>query len=204
MIEILKQCKVIPVVVIEDLKDAVPLATALVNGGLKVLEITLRTHVALDAVSEIKKALPNAIVGTGTVLNANHIQDSINVGADFMVSPGATENMLKFAHEKTVKFLPGAATASEMLALLERGFTCQKFFPAQASGGANMLKAISGPLPQIKFCPTGGISLNNAMSYLSLPNVLCIGGSWMLDKTLVSKQDWSAISLLAKNASKLR
>lgn len=200
MIEVLKRGPVIPVIVIEELEDAVPLATALVEGGLDVLEVTLRTPVAIDAVREIKAALPDAIVGTGTVTNMATLQQSINVKADFVVSPGVTNSLLRAAVAEGVNLLPGAATPSEAMMLLDEGYSCQKFFPAEAAGGVNMLKAMAGPLPQITFCPTGGISLKNAVNYLALSNVACVGGTWMLDKQLISQKNWASITKLAREA----
>lgn len=201
--EILNDCKVIPVMVIEQLEDAVPLAQALVEGGLKVLEVTLRTPVAIDAIREIKNALPQAIVGTGTVTNMSTLQASIKAEADFMVSPGTTNELLRAAVAEGINLLPGVATPSEAMRLLDEGYLFQKFFPAQAAGGIPMLKSLAGPLPQVSFCPTGGISLNNAADYLALPNVTCVGGSWMLDSQLISRKDWNGIKAMAISASRI-
>ena len=198
MSEILTLSPVIPVMVIEDLNDAVPLAEALVEGGLKVLEITLRTSAALDAIKAIKSSVNGAIVGSGTVINQQTFQASLDAGVDFMVSPGMSANLLEAVLAENVKMLPGASTPSEAMNLLEAGFNCQKFFPAEASGGTNLLKSIDGPLPQITFCPTGGISMANAKSYLSLSNVACVGGSWMLDKQLIKDKNWHQITLLCQ------
>lgn len=203
MIDILKKGPVVPVIVIDDLDDAVPLASALVEGGMKVLEVTLRTPVAIDAVKEIKQALPELIVGTGTVTNMPTLQASMEAGSDFMVSPGVTNSLLRAAVAEGVNLLPGASTPSEAMQLLDEGYTCQKLFPAEAAGGVAMLKSLAGPLPQITFCPTGGISLANAKNYLALSNVACVGGTWMLDKQLIAAKDWAAISRLAKDASSL-
>lgn len=203
IIKILNRCPVIPVIVIDNIEDAIPLASALIEGGLDVLEVTLRTPVAIEAVSQIKAAFPDSFVGTGTVTNLETLEASIKVGADFMVSPGATPSLIRAAKSAGVKLLPGAATPSEAMSLLEEGFTCQKFFPAEAAGGVKMLKSIGGPLPQITFCPTGGISINNAANYLALPNVACVGGTWMLDKQLIKDKDWAAITQLARHASQL-
>jgi 2-dehydro-3-deoxyphosphogluconate aldolase/(4S)-4-hydroxy-2-oxoglutarate aldolase len=193
-IEILTRRPVIPVMVIDRLDDALPLAEALIEGGLDVLEITLRTGVALQAIQQIKQAFPEAIVGSGTVIDQETYQASKDVGVDFMVSPGMTENLLQIASTENVNLLPGAATPSEAMRLLEAGFTCQKFFPAEAAGGIQMLKSIASPLPQITFCPTGGISPSNAASYLALSNVACVGGSWMLDKELINQKKWQQIT----------
>lgn len=201
MIDILNKGPVVPVIVIDDLDDAVPLASALVEGGMQVLEVTLRTPIAIDAVKQIKQTLPEVIVGTGTVTNMPTLQASMEAGADFMVSPGVTNSLLRAAVAEGVNLLPGASTPSEAMQLLEEGYTCQKFFPAEAAGGAAMLKALSGPLPQITFCPTGGISLTNANDYLSLANVACVGGTWMLDKQLIANKEWAAISRLAREAN---
>lgn len=201
--QILNSGPVVPVIVIEELEDALPLASALVEGGLKVLEVTLRTTVAIDAVTLIKQNIKEAIVGTGTVTDLNTLKQSIDAGADFMVSPGVTNSLLRAAVAEGVTLLPGASTPSEAMQLQEQGYTCQKFFPAEASGGVNMLKALAGPLPQITFCPTGGINLRNAPDYLALSNVACVGGTWMLDKNLIKQKDWHAITELARAATKL-
>lgn len=200
---ILQAAPVVPVVVINDLEDAVPLATALYNGGLRALEITLRTPVAVEAIKQIKQALPDAYVGTGTVIDKATFNASLEAGADFMVSPGVNDELLALASETDVPFLPGAATPSEVMQLAAKGFKFLKFFPAEAAGGVPMLKSIFGPLPQVKFCPTGGVSLNSAPNYLALPNVVCVGGTWMLDKELIANKDWQAIEELARQASKV-
>lgn len=201
---ILTSAPVVPVVVIENLEDAVPLAKALYNGGLKALEITLRTPVAAEAVKLMKEAVPEAYVGTGTVIDKATFEASVAAGADFMVSPGVNDELLALAKESDIPFLPGAATPSEVMNLASHGFKFLKFFPAEAAGGAPMLKSIGGPLPQVKFCPTGGISLATAPKYLALNNVVCVGGTWMLDKELVANKDWQAIEALAKQASEVK
>jgi len=200
---VLEQAGVVPVLVIEKIGDALPLAEALVEGGLNVLEITLRTEVALAAVEQIARHLPDAHVGTGTVLNGDDLRRSADAGATFAVSPGATEQLLDAAENGEVPLLPGAANPSEVMRLLERGYRYQKFFPAQAAGGVPMLKSIGGPLAQVKFCPTGGIGPGNAKDYLSLPNVVCVGGSWMAAANLVQEKNWAEITRLAKEASAL-
>ncbi|MCK7598359.1 bifunctional 4-hydroxy-2-oxoglutarate aldolase/2-dehydro-3-deoxy-phosphogluconate aldolase [Microbulbifer sp. CAU 1566] len=201
---VLEQAGVVPVLVIENVSDALPLAQALVEGGLNVLEVTLRTEAALAAVEEIAKHLPDAHIGTGTVLNASDIRRSVDAGATFMVSPGATEALLDAAADVSVPMLPGAANPSEVMRLLERGYGYQKFFPAEAAGGVPMLKSIGGPLAQVKFCPTGGVGPGNALSYLSLSNVVCVGGSWMASPKLVAEKNWAEITRLAKEASQLK
>lgn len=201
--EILSSTQVIPVVVIEHLDDAVPLAEALVKGGLNVLEITLRTPVAIQAIEQIKSAIPTCIVGSGTVIDTKTLDASLNAGVDFMVSPGSTSELLEAAKQNNASLLPGAITPSEVMHLLSQGYDALKFFPAEAAGGVNMLKSIAGPLPQITFCPTGGINLNNSSKYLSLTNVSCVGGTWMLDKKLIASKNWSEITRLAKQASDL-
>lgn len=201
--EVLAQAGVVPVLVIDNVEDALPLAEALVEGGLNVLEITLRTEAALPAVERIAKHLPDAHVGTGTVLTGEDIQRSVDAGASFLVSPGATEKLLDAADKSAVPLLPGAASPSEVMRLLERGYRYQKFFPAQAAGGIPMLKSIAGPLAQVQFCPTGGIGPGNATEYLALSNVVCVGGSWMAAPSLVAKKNWGEITRLAKEAAAL-
>jgi 2-dehydro-3-deoxyphosphogluconate aldolase / (4S)-4-hydroxy-2-oxoglutarate aldolase len=170
---------VVPVVVIKDLEDAVPLARALVREGMPAIEVTLRTSVALDAIERIAAEVPGAVVGAGTVTNAAQVEAAVAAGARFLVSPGATSALLDALQASGVPFLPGVATASEVVALLERDITYAKFFPAEAMGGVKTLKAFAGPFPQMRFCPTGGIDEAKAQDYLALPNVVCVGGSWM-------------------------
>ena len=195
--------KVIPVVVIDNVEDAVPLANALIKGGLKVLEITLRTPVAIEAIKLIKSQVEGAIVGTGTVIDLETLNASIDAQVDFMVSPGVTDELLNAVSKQSIPLLPGVNSPSEVMNLLSRGITAMKFFPAEAAGGVNMLKSIGGPLPQVTFCPTGGINLDNANSYLELSNVACVGGTWMLDKQLIKSKSWDEITRLAKQASEL-
>ncbi|WP_066962564.1 bifunctional 4-hydroxy-2-oxoglutarate aldolase/2-dehydro-3-deoxy-phosphogluconate aldolase [Microbulbifer sp. Q7] len=204
LVPVLEQAGVVPVIVVDKVSDALPLAQALVEGGLNVLEVTLRTEAALAAVEEIAKHLPDAHVGTGTVLNGDDIRRSVNAGATFMVSPGATEALLDAAEDTGVPLLPGAANPSEVMRLLERGYHYQKFFPAEAAGGIPMLKSIGGPLGKVKFCPTGGVSPQNAKDYLNLSNVVCVGGSWMAAPKLVAEKNWAEITRLAKEASLLK
>lgn len=204
LVPVLEQAGVVPVLVIDNVSEALPLAQALVEGGLNVLEVTLRTEAALAAVEEIAKHLPDAHVGTGTVLNAADVRRSVDAGATFMVSPGATEALLDAAGDVSVPMLPGAANPSEVMRLLERGYRYQKFFPAEAAGGVPMLKSIGGPLAQVKFCPTGGVSPQNAKDYLGLANVVCVGGSWMAAPKLVAEKNWAEITRLAKEATLLK
>ena len=194
---------VIPVLIVDDVASAVPLARALVAGGLKVLEITLRTDAALEATRAIIAEVEGAITGLGTVLTAGQMKDAERIGAAFMVSPGGSPALLDAAEDYAVPLLPGAATASEAMTLLERGCRFQKFFPAEQAGGAAYLKALSSPLAAIRFCPTGGISANNAGDYLSLPNVVCVGGSWVAPADAVKSGDWDRIEKLARAASAL-
>jgi 2-dehydro-3-deoxyphosphogluconate aldolase/(4S)-4-hydroxy-2-oxoglutarate aldolase len=190
--------------VINKLEHAVPLAHALVEGGLKVLEITLRTPIALDAIKRIKAEVPGAIVGAGTVINLDTLKKAIDVGSEFLVSPGVTESLIDAAIKSGVPILPGVISPSEVMRLMEKGITEMKFFPAEAAGGIPMLKSIGGPLPQVTFCPTGGISLKNAADYLALSNVACIGGSWMAPADLVDKEDWDEIKRRATEAAALK
>ncbi|MHC0053160.1 bifunctional 4-hydroxy-2-oxoglutarate aldolase/2-dehydro-3-deoxy-phosphogluconate aldolase [Actibacterium sp. D379-3] len=193
---------VIPVLVIDDASTARPLAEALIKGGLPVLEVTLRTPAALDAIREMAR-VPGGVVGAGTLLTPADVAAAVKAGALFGVSPGATGTLLQACEDADLPTLPGAATATEVMTLLERGYTVQKFFPAEAAGGAKALKAIGAPLPQVRFCPTGGISLANAGDYLGLSNTLCVGGSWVAPKALIEAGDWAAITALAAQAAAL-
>ncbi|MFN7001975.1 MAG: bifunctional 4-hydroxy-2-oxoglutarate aldolase/2-dehydro-3-deoxy-phosphogluconate aldolase [Roseinatronobacter sp.] len=197
-----KMAPVIPVLVIDDLAHALPLAQALVAGGLPVLEVTLRTEAALAAI-ETMSQVEGAVVGAGTVLTAAQMEAAKQAGARFAVSPGATPALLDAARVQDMPLLPGAQTCSEVMALLEQGYTVQKFFPAESIGGASALKAIGGPLPQVTFCPTGGITPTRAPDYLKLTNVACVGGSWVAPKDAMVKGDWQAITDLARAASAL-
>jgi 2-dehydro-3-deoxyphosphogluconate aldolase/(4S)-4-hydroxy-2-oxoglutarate aldolase len=191
------------VVIIDKLSDAVPLARALVAGGLPVIEITLRTAVGLDAIRAISEQVPDAIVGAGTVLEPAQLNAAAAAGARFAVSPGATPKMLDAATTENILLLPGIATASEAMVLIERGCRFAKFFPAEPAGGAAYLAAIASPLPQLTFCPTGGITLESAPRYLKLPNVVCVGGSWMVNRDTIAAGDWSAITASALKAAAL-
>ncbi|MEU3931448.1 bifunctional 4-hydroxy-2-oxoglutarate aldolase/2-dehydro-3-deoxy-phosphogluconate aldolase [Streptomyces sp. NPDC029044] len=194
---------VVPVVVVEDVGDAVPLARALVAGGLPAIEVTLRTPSALDAIREIAREVPGAVVGAGTVIRPGQVAEAVAVGARFLVSPGWTDVLLEAMRASGVPFLPGVSTASEVVALLERGVREMKFFPAQAAGGTAYLKSLSGPLPQARFCPTGGIGPDSAPDYLALSNVGCVGGSWMLPPDAVAARDWGRVEALAREAAAL-
>ncbi|MFC5729459.1 MULTISPECIES: bifunctional 4-hydroxy-2-oxoglutarate aldolase/2-dehydro-3-deoxy-phosphogluconate aldolase [Nocardioides] len=194
---------VMPVVVVDDLAAAVPIARALVAGGLPAIELTLRTPVALDALRAIVAEVPGILVGAGTIVTPQQAADAAAAGAQFLVSPGATPTLLSAMVDTGLPFLPGTATVSEVLAVLERGLTEMKFFPAEASGGSAYLKAIAGPVPQARFCPTGGITPASAPTYLALPNVGCVGGSWLTPADAVAAGDWARIEALAKEAAAL-
>ncbi|RHZ98225.1 bifunctional 4-hydroxy-2-oxoglutarate aldolase/2-dehydro-3-deoxy-phosphogluconate aldolase [Cereibacter sphaeroides] len=202
-LEICRRAAVVPVLVIEDLAHARPLAEALVAGGLPALEVTLRTPVALDAI-RIMAEVEGGIVGAGTLLTPADVAAARAAGARFGVSPGASDLLLDACEAQGLPLLPGAATATEVMALLERGYTMQKFFPAETSGGAPAVKALGGPLPQVTFCPTGGIGLGNAATYLGLANVVCVGGSWVAPKAMMEAGDWAGITRLAQEAAALR
>lgn len=193
---------VVPVLVVDDASLAGDLAAALIAGGLPALEVTLRTPAALDVIREMAK-VPGGVVGAGTLLTPKDVEDAKAAGATFGVAPGATDILLDACEANDMPLLPGVATATESMRLLERGYTVQKFFPAEANGGAPALKAIGAPIPQVKFCPTGGVSLANAMDYLSLSNTLCVGGSWVAPKDKVHAKDWAGIEALAKEAAAL-
>lgn len=194
------QSPVMPVIVIHDLNDAIPMAEALLNGGITALEVTLRTPVALDAVEKIAKALPDVMIGVGTVINTKQYDASVERGAQFAISPGASLNLLNHCKNGAIPFIPGTATPSEMMTALELGFDHLKFFPAEANGGTKTLSAISAALPQIKFCPTGGINIINVADYLKLPCVATVGGSWMLPNDAVKAKDWNKITELSRQA----
>jgi len=198
--EICELAPVIPVLVVHDAAIAYDLASALVQGGLPTLEVTLRTDAALAVIEEMAK-VSGGVVGAGTLLSKDDILRSMDAGATFGVSPGSTDTLLDAAEDAGLAMLPGAATSSEVMRLLERGYSVQKFFPAEANGGAPALKAIGAPLPQVKFCPTGGVSPKNAGDYWALSNVLCVGGSWVAPQSLIDAKDWVGIERLAKEAS---
>ena len=200
---ILSAAPVIPVLVIDDIDSAVPLARALVAGGLTSLEVTLRTPVALDAIRAMAEAVPEAQVGVGTVLTGDDLDAAHEAGAIFAVAPGSSPALLRAASDHPLPLLPGAATASEVMQLMEQGYLHQKFFPAAAAGGPKLLKSIGGPLPQVTFCPTGGIDADSARSWLELSNVACIGGSWVAPRSLIEQEDWDQIEALARAAKQL-
>ena len=200
--EICQTAPIVPVLVVKDAAKARPLAEALVAGGLPVLEVTLRTPAALDVIREMS-GVTGGIVGAGTLVTSQDVRAAKEAGATFGVSPGATDELLAACEAEDLPLLPGAATATEAMRLLVRGYDMMKFFPAEASGGAPALKAIGAPLPQISFCPTGGVSLSNAPSYLGLSNVVCAGGSWVAPGDAVEAGDWARIETLAKEASTL-
>ena len=200
--ELCRLAPIIPVLVVDDASTAADLARALVAGGLPVLEVTLRTPAALDVIREMA-TVKGGRVGAGTLLTPQDVEAALEAGATFGVSPGATDRILDACEANGLPLLPGAATATEAMRLLERGYRVQKFFPAEASGGAAALKAIGAPIPQVRFCPTGGVSLKNASDYLSLPNVLCAGGSWVAPKDAVDARDWDRIETLAREAAQL-
>ena len=191
---------VIPVVVVEEVASAVPMARALVVGGLPMIEVTLRTQAALDAIRAIAGEVEGARVGAGTVLTARQFGQAVEAGSRFVVSPGVTRPLLETASGSDVPLLPGAVTASEVMAALDEGYRFLKFFPAGTSGGAAALKALSAPLPEARFCPTGGVGPDNACDYLALPNVACVGGSWVVPKDAVASGDWARVEALAREA----
>jgi len=205
-VEVARICRlaaVIPVLVTKDAAGAAGLAAALIAGGLPALEVTLRTPAALEAIRRMAD-VPGGIVGAGTLLTPADVKAAKAAGARFGVSPGVTPQLLDACAEAELPLLPGAATASEIMALLEAGYTVQKFFPAEQAGGVAYLKSIGAPIPQVSFCPTGGITLTKARDYLSLPNILCVGGSWVAPKDAVARGDWAAITALAAEAASLR
>jgi 2-dehydro-3-deoxyphosphogluconate aldolase/(4S)-4-hydroxy-2-oxoglutarate aldolase len=204
MLEILRNGPVMPVIVIDDAALAVPLARALVEGGLRVLEVTLRTPAAAAAIRAIAREVPDAIVGAGTVLSPGDLQLARAAGARFGVSPGASPALLAAARSGGLPFLPGVMTPSDTMLAVAAGYATLKFFPADAAGGVRALKALGGPFPQAMFCPTGGISFASAPEYLALPNVVCVGGSWLTPPALLQARDWAGITHLAQQAAALR
>ena len=200
---LLSLAPVVPVVVLHDLAHAVPVARALVEGGLPVIELTLRTPVALDAIAAIAAEVPDIVVGAGTVVTPRQVAQARDAGAEFLVSPGCTPTLLREMVGCGLPFLPGTATVSEAMTVLEAGLTEMKFFPAEASGGAAYLVSIASPLPAARFCPTGGISATTASSYLSLPNVGCVGGSWLTPKDALAEGAWDRVTALARDAAAL-
>lgn len=200
---LLDRVPVVPVVVVDELAHAVPVARALVAGGLPVIELTLRTPVALDAIRAIAEEVPEILVGAGTIVTPGQAKEALDAGAQFLVSPGSTPTLLAAMAETGLPFLPGTATVSEVLAVLEAGFTQMKFFPAEASGGAAFLRSVAAPVPAARFCPTGGITAASAASYLALPNVGCVGGSWLTPADALATGDWARVERLAREAAAL-
>ncbi|MBM3202516.1 bifunctional 4-hydroxy-2-oxoglutarate aldolase/2-dehydro-3-deoxy-phosphogluconate aldolase [Candidatus Woesearchaeota archaeon] len=195
---------VMPVMVIDRIEDAVPLAQALVTGGIRVLEITLRTPAGLEAVKRIKQEVPDAIVGVGTISTPELLEASIEAGAAFGVSPGTPPTLLKAIVDSGLPFFPGVATMTEVMQVMETGITVMKFFPAVAAGGIRMLESFAGPFPQVGFCPTGGINAANAPDFFRLKNVVCVGGSWLTPKNLIAEGNWAGITQLAREAAALK
>lgn len=204
ILQIMQASPVMPVLVIDKVEQAVPLARALVEGGIRVLEVTLRTRAALDCVRAIVREVPGAITGVGTITNVDQLVDVIAAGAVFGVSPGLSESMLAEVKRRSFPFLPGVMTPSEVMWAQDLGFSAMKLFPAQQAGGMGMLKALAGPFGDLRFCPTGGVDAKTAADFLALPNVGCVGGSWLAPKALVEKGDWPGITALAREASRLR
>jgi 2-dehydro-3-deoxyphosphogluconate aldolase/(4S)-4-hydroxy-2-oxoglutarate aldolase len=192
-----------PVIVLDRVDDAVPLAEALLSGGIRVLEVTMRTPAALDSVRAIRSALPEALVGVGTITNIADLEAARAAGARFGVSPGTTPDLLAHARGWNFPFLPGVMTPSDVMRAIEAGFAAMKLFPAREAGGVAMLKALGGPFPQVRFCPTGGIDADSAASYLALPNVVCVGGSWLSPPALIASKDWGEIRRRAEAAAQL-
>jgi 2-dehydro-3-deoxyphosphogluconate aldolase/(4S)-4-hydroxy-2-oxoglutarate aldolase len=201
--EVLKLSPVMPVVVVEDVDAAEHLARALLAGGIRTIEVTLRTPAALDAIARISHAVPEMIVGAGTILSAGDLDAAVNAGARYALSPGATPKLMKAARKRPIPFIPGVATSSEILRGLDLGYTCFKFFPAEQLGGAAAVKAHAGPLPAARFCPTGSITADKARVYLALDNVLCVGGSWLAPADKIKAGDWKGIEALAREAAAL-
>ena len=201
---ILTAAPVVPVLTIEDRATAVPLARALVAGGLTALEVTLRTAAGLDCIRAIKAEVEGCNVGAGTVLDPRQLDDAVAAGAVFLVSPGASPRLIDAALASPIPFLPGIATAGEAMTLAERGFTALKFFPAEPAGGIAYLKALGAPLPGIRFCPTGGVGAKNAADYLALGNVICVGGSWVAPTDALAQGNWTRITALSKEAAQLK
>ncbi|MBY8847797.1 bifunctional 4-hydroxy-2-oxoglutarate aldolase/2-dehydro-3-deoxy-phosphogluconate aldolase [Saccharothrix longispora] len=201
--DLLALSPVIPVVVVDDVAHAVPLARALLRGGIGVIELTLRTPAALGAIERVAAEVPEIVIGAGTVTTPEHAEQAAKAGAAFLVTPGSTDAVLDAVEDTGLPFLPGAATVSEAMRLAERGLTALKFFPAEAAGGVDYLKSIGGPLPGLRFCPTGGITPESAPRYLALPNVGCVGGSWLAPKDALAAGDYARVEALARAAATL-
>ncbi len=204
IIEVLQISPIVPVVVIEDIKDAVPLAQSLVEGGIQIIEVTLRSSCALEAIELIAKNVPKMRVGAGTILNPTQLEQAQNRGAEFLISPGLTIKLLEHAKKKDMPLIPGVSSSSEVMQALELGYSALKFFPAEYCGGVKLLNAFNGPFKGVKFCPTGGISIDNMHSYLNLENVLCVGGSWLTPKNLIQNKEWDKITEICKRSLALR
>ncbi|WP_121080406.1 bifunctional 4-hydroxy-2-oxoglutarate aldolase/2-dehydro-3-deoxy-phosphogluconate aldolase [Helicobacter pylori] len=200
IMEILQISPIVPVVVIENIKDAVPLAQSLIEGGIPIIEVTLRSSCALEAIELIAKNVPKMRVGAGTILNLTQLEQAQNRGAEFLISPGLTIKLLEHAKKKTMPLIPGVSSSSEVMQALELGYSALKFFPAEYCGGVKLLNAFNGPFKGVKFCPTGGISADNMRSYLNLENVLCVGGSWLTPKDLIQNKEWDKITEICKRA----
>ncbi|MGL2574491.1 bifunctional 4-hydroxy-2-oxoglutarate aldolase/2-dehydro-3-deoxy-phosphogluconate aldolase [Helicobacter pylori] len=204
IIEVLQISPIVPVVVIENIKDAVPLAQSLIEGGIPIIEVTLRSSCALEAIEFIAKNVPKMHVGAGTILNLTQLEQAQNRGAEFLISPGLTIKLLEHAKKKDMPLIPGVSSSSEVMQALELGYNALKFFPAEYCGGVKLLNAFNGPFKGVKFCPTGGISADNMRSYLALENVLCVGGSWLTPKDLIQNKEWDKITEICKRALALR
>ncbi|MFP6190154.1 bifunctional 4-hydroxy-2-oxoglutarate aldolase/2-dehydro-3-deoxy-phosphogluconate aldolase [Helicobacter pylori] len=200
IIEVLQISPIVPVVVIENIKDAVPLAQSLIEGGIPIIEVTLRSSCALEAIELIAKNVPKMCVGAGTILNLTQLEQAQNRGAEFLISPGLTIKLLEHAKKKNMPLIPGVSSSSEVMQALELGYNALKFFPAEYCGGVKLLNAFNGPFKGVKFCPTGGISADNMRSYLNLENVLCVGGSWLTPKDLIQNKEWDKIAEICKRA----
>ncbi|WQR62897.1 bifunctional 4-hydroxy-2-oxoglutarate aldolase/2-dehydro-3-deoxy-phosphogluconate aldolase [Helicobacter pylori] len=203
-IEVLQISPIIPVVVIENIKDAVPLAQSLIEGGIQIIEVTLRSSCALEAIELIAKNVPKMRVGAGTILNPTQLEQAQNRGAEFLISPGLTIKLLEYAKKKDMPLIPGVSSSSEVMQALELGYNALKFFPAEYCGGVKLLNAFNGPFKEVKFCPTGGISIDNMHPYLNLENVLCVGGSWLTPKNLIQNKEWDKITEICKQSLALR
>ncbi|GAA6856189.1 bifunctional 4-hydroxy-2-oxoglutarate aldolase/2-dehydro-3-deoxy-phosphogluconate aldolase [Helicobacter pylori] len=204
IIEVLQISPIVPVVVIENIKDAVPLAQSLVEGGIHIIEVTLRSSCALEAIELIAKNVPKMRVGAGTILNPTQLEQAQNRGAEFLISPGLTIKLLEHAKKKDMPLIPGVSSSSEVMQALELGYSALKFFPAEYCGGVKLLNAFNGPFKGVKFCPTGGISADNMHSYLNLENVLCVGGSWLTPKNLIQNKEWDKITEICKRSLALK
>ncbi|PDW98763.1 keto-deoxy-phosphogluconate aldolase [Helicobacter pylori] len=204
IIEVLQISPIVPVVVIENIKDAVPLAQSLIEGGIPIIEVTLRSSCALEAIELIAKNVPKMRVGAGTILNLTQLEQAQNRGAEFLISPGLTIKLLEHAKKKDMPLIPGVSSSSEVMQALELGYSALKFFPAEYCGGVKLLNAFNGPFKGVKFCPTGGISADNMRSYLNLENVVCVGGSWLTPKNLIQNKEWDKITEICKRALALR